>query len=178
MSKPPRDRTSTSWSTYFVTLSAYQRQSLFQSVRLTELFLSTLFSHRDQNKFNVHEFVVMPNHVHLLITPQLGLTLERTIQFIKGGFSFRAGKELGMKKEIWHRSYVDHRIRDAVDYSSHRDYIWLNPVKAHLSDKAQGFAFSSASGTFRLDPAPQGLKPLTHAEACGTTEVVPSQLAF
>ena len=63
MSKPPRDRTSTSSSTYFVTLSAYQRQALFQSVRVMELFLSTLFSYRDQSKFHVHEFVVMPNHV-------------------------------------------------------------------------------------------------------------------
>jgi putative transposase len=161
-----------------VTLSAYQRQSLFQSVCVTELFLSTIFSYRDQDKFLVHEFVVMPNHAHLLITPQPGVTLERAMQFIKGGFSFRAGKELGMKNEIWQRGYVDHRIRDAVDYNHHRNYIWSNPVRAHLSERAEAFAFSSASGAFQLDPAPQGLKPLARDGANGTTEVVPSQPAF
>jgi putative transposase len=178
MSKPPRDRRSATSNTYFVTLSAYQRQSLFQSVRVADLFLSTVFSYRDQNKFLVHEFVVMPNHAHLLITLQPDVTLERTIQFIKGGFSFRAGKELGMKKEIWQRGYVDHRIRDAVDYLHHRNYVWLNPVKAQVSETVEAFAFSSASGAFQLDPAPQGLKPPTHARAHGTTEVVPSQPAF
>jgi len=178
MSKPPRDLTFPSSSTFFVTISAFQRQSIFQSVGVTELFLSTLFFYRDQHKFLVHDFVAMPNHVHLLITPQPGVTLERTIQFIKGGFSFRAGKELGMKKEIWQRGYVDHRIRDGVDYGHHRNYIWLNPVKAHLSDKAQAFAFSSASGAYYLDLPPHGLKPLTHASNDGTTEVVPSQIAL
>jgi putative transposase len=178
MSKPPRDLTHTSSNTYFVTLSVYQRQSLFQSERVTDLFLSTLFSYRDQNKFLIHEFVVMSNHVHLLITPQSGVTLERTIQFIKGGFSFRAGRELGFKKEIWQRGYVDHRIRNTADYSHHQIYIWSNPVKARLSDKAETFCFSSASGAFRLDIPPQGLKPLAHAQAYGTTEVVPSHSAF
>jgi putative transposase len=175
MSKPPRDRAFSSSNTYFVTLSAHQRQSLFQSQRATELFLSTLLSYRDQHKFLVHEFVVMPNHVHLLITPQPGVALERAIQFIKGGFSFRAGRELGIKEEIWQRGYVDHRIRDTVDYSHHRNYIWSNPVNARLSDVAQGFRYSSASGAFHLDFPPQGLKPHTHTRAHGTTEVVPSQ---
>ena len=43
----------------------------------------------------VHEFVFMPNHVHLLITPAPDVSLEKAMQFIKGGFSYRAGKELG-----------------------------------------------------------------------------------
>jgi putative transposase len=106
------------------------------------------------------------------------VTLERTIQLIKGGFSFRAGKELGIKKELWQRGYVDHRIRDAVDYNHHRNYVWSNPVRSRLSERAEAFAFSSASGAFHLDFPPQGLKPLTHARDDGTTEVVPSQPVF
>jgi putative transposase len=175
MSKPPRDRACTTSNTYFVTLSAYQRRSLFQSERVTDLFLSTLFVYRDKHKFLVNEFVVMPNHVHLLVTPRPGVTLERTIQFIKGGFSFRAGRELGIKKEIWQRGYVDHRIRNIADYEQHRHYIWSNPVRAHLSDRFEEFRYSSASGAFHLDFPPQGLKPLPWTEPDGTTEVVPSR---
>jgi putative transposase len=178
MSKPPRDRACASSNTYFVTLSAHQRQSLFQSLCLAELFLSTLFSYRDQNKFLVHEFVVMPNHVHFLLTPRSEVTLERAIQFIKGGFSFRAGRELGIKKEIWQRGYVDHRIRNVADYDHHRDYIWSNPVEARLSETAVAFRFSSASGAFHLDVPPQGLKPLAWSSRSGTTEVVPSRAPF
>ena len=148
---------------------------LLQSVRVTELFLLALFSYRDQNKFLVHEFVVMRNHVHLLITPQSGVTLERAIQFIKGGFSFRAGRELGIKKEIWQRGYVDHRIRNVTDYDHHRSYTWSNPVKAGLSDKAEAFRFSSASGAFHLDVPPQGLKPLASSPSTARLKSCPRQ---
>jgi putative transposase len=53
----------------------------------------------------------MPNHFHLLITPTL--TLERAMQVIKGGFSYRARKELGFAGEIWQPSYYDRRVRAA-----------------------------------------------------------------
>jgi putative transposase len=81
------------------------------------------------------------------------------MQFLKGGFSHRAGKDLGMNREIWQRGYVDHRIRDAHDYSRHREYIRLNPVRAHLVDVPEAYAFGSAFPGFALDPVPQGLKP-------------------
>ncbi len=83
------------------------------------------------------------------------------MQFIKGGFSHRAGKELGITREIWQRGYVDHRVRDAQDYVGHREYIRFNPVKAHLTDTPEAYPYSSASLGFQLDPMPQGLKPNT-----------------
>jgi putative transposase len=51
-------------------------------------------------KFVIHEFVVMPNHIHLLMTIPQNQTLEQSMQLIKGSFSFRASKELGFKGEI------------------------------------------------------------------------------
>ena len=158
MSKPPRDRTCSSSNTYFVTLSAYQRQSLFQSIRVTELFLSTLFSYRDQNKFLVHEFVVMPNHVHLLITPQSRVTLERAIQFINGGFSFRAGKRIGNQERN-----LAARLRRS---SNSRCSGLQPPPKLHLVKSGEGASqrqrsvvpFSSASGASHLDSCPSGAK--------------------
>ena len=81
-------------------------QAIFQSERTADLLLSTLFTYRDQGKFLVHEFVLMPNHLHILLTPSSNVALERAMQFIKGGFSHRAGKELGITREIWQRGYV------------------------------------------------------------------------
>jgi putative transposase len=75
----------------------------------------------------------MPNHIHLLLTPGPGLTLERVIQFIKGGFSYRVKKDIGVNSELWERGYVDHRIRDGSDYERHREYIRQNPIKAGLA---------------------------------------------
>jgi putative transposase len=177
MSKPPRDRASSASQTYFVTTSAWQNQALFQSKRCADLFLTTLFAYRDQSKFLVHEFVLMPNHAHILLTLCSNVTLERAVQLIKGGFSFRAGKDLGIKREIWQRGYVDHRIRDYQDYMHHREYIRQNPVKAHLVEAPDEYPYNSARKSFQLDPIPQGLKPDPLSPLNGTTEVVPSRLS-
>ena len=90
MTIPYRGRTGN--GTYFITASCYQKQSLFQSQRMAELFINVLFHYQNQHKYLIHEFVVMPNHFHLLITPQPSAALEKAMQFIKGGFSYR-GKE-------------------------------------------------------------------------------------
>ena len=68
----------------------------------------------------------MPNHFHLLITPAVAISLEKALQFIKGGFSCRARKELGFKSEIWQVGFTNHRIHDAADYDRHRSYIHEN----------------------------------------------------
>jgi len=157
---PSRDHASAPTNTYFVTTSAFEGQALFQSERVTKLLIETILGYREQERYLLHEFVIMPNHLHLLLTPQPGITIERAMQFIKGGFSHRAGKELAIAREIWQRGYVDHRVRDARDYQHHRDYIRMNPVRAHLSAVPEEYAYSSAFPGVSLDPAPQGLKPI------------------
>jgi putative transposase len=52
-------------------------------------------------KFRVLDFVVMPDHVHLLLTVDSEMSIERAMQFIKGGFSYRLKKETGYSGEVW-----------------------------------------------------------------------------
>jgi putative transposase len=115
----------------------------------------------------------MPDHFHVLITPTL--SLERGIQLIKGGFSFRAKQVLGSNAEIWQRGFADHRIRDAEDYDKHLHYIHLNPVRKHLCGDPAEYRYSSAYPNWKLDAIPQGLKPAYAAAAFGTAEAVPFQ---
>ncbi len=96
------------------------------------------------------------------------------MQFIKGGYSYRARKELGLAMEIWEQGYVDHRIRDADDYAQHVAYIRQNPVEAHLASCAKDYPCGSAHAGFELGCVPAGLKPELIAPY-GTTEVVPSR---
>jgi putative transposase len=103
----------------------------------------------------------MPDHVHALLTPAPEISLERAIQFIKGGFSYRL-KDRG---SIWQPSFTNHRIRDSEDYEHHREYTWMNPVRARLVARAEEYPYSSAAGVLRLDPVPQGLKAGCYEEA-------------
>lgn len=113
----------------------------------------------------LHEFVIMPNHLHLLLTPAIEITLDKVVQFIKRGFSHRAGKELQVKFEIWQAGFTNHRIHHAADYEQHSAYIHENPVKARLVEQAEMLPYSSAFSGMVLDAAPSGLKPNVCGEA-------------
>jgi putative transposase len=154
----------TSSSTYFLTAGTYNKTHILQSERMAELFCEVLFRYRDAGKFSLHAFVIMPNHIHLLLTVPEGLMLERTMQLIKGGFSYEAGKRFDMRGVVWQKSYVDRRVRDAVECSRFREYIHQNPVRAGLVAVQEKFAYSSASERYQLDEVPQRLKPVTISE--------------
>ena len=171
--KPAREHATNNAQTYFVTSDTWERRALFNVESWARLFFKTLLSHRGE-AYLLHEFVLMPDHFHLLITPSIAL--ERAIQLIKGGFSFQAKKELGSNMEIWQRGFADHRTRDVEDYDKHLHYIHLNPVKKHLCASPAEYRYSSAYPGWKLDPIPQGLKPGEFlGPVCGTTEVVPFQ---
>ena len=115
----------------------------------------------------------MPDHFHLLITPKA--SLERAVQYIKGGLSHRAIAELGSNMEVWQKGFSDHRIRDAADYDGHVNYIHLNPVRAGLCSRPDEHEYSSAHSGFELDDVPQRLKPQSQELARGAAEAAPLQ---
>src|SRR5579863_10682935 len=140
--------------TFFVTSVIWERRPLFRSEPAATLFVETLFGYHDRGIFQLYEFVLMPDHIHLLLAPKPTLALERAMQFIKGGYSHRFMKETGSRIEIWQRSFTNHRIREALDYEKHRSYIRSNPVRAGLVERPQDYPFSSAYPGFSLDEAP------------------------
>ncbi len=150
-------RGNTGYSCYFITASTFQKRNILQSDRMAGLFVDGLLHYRQKQKYLLHEFVVMPDHFHLLITPRE--SLERAMQLIKGGFSFQAKRELGFVNEIWQSSFYDRRVRDAEEYFAFREYIRQNPLKRGLAVKAEDYRYSSAWPWVVLDGAPQRLKP-------------------
>jgi putative transposase len=107
---------------------------------MARLLIDVLQDNRRKGRFLLHEFVAMPNHFHLLITPAPDVPLEKALQFIKGGFSYRAKKELNLNFAIWQAGFTNHRVRDPDDYAQHRSYIHQNPVKAGLADRPELFS--------------------------------------
>jgi putative transposase len=143
--------------TFFITTVTWRRLPIFRNEGRARLLIDVLFDYREQGKYLLHEFVIMPDHVHALITPKPEISLERAVQFIKGGFSYRLRKE--EKMEVWQPSFTNHRIRDMEDYERHREYIRLNPVRAKLVVDAKEYPYSSANPCFIADGVPPGLKP-------------------
>jgi len=127
--------------TYFVTAVTAQRRPLFKATTTADLLLQTIFDYRAQGKFQLHAFVIMPDHFHAMLTPSPNVSLEKAMQFIKGGFSFR----LKSKGEVWMRSFNEVQIMTPEKALGCRRYIENNPVEEGLIDQPQEWPHSSAS---------------------------------
>jgi len=130
--------------TFFVSSKAVQGRALLQSDRHAMLLIDTMRSYVNARKFVIHDFVVMPNHLHVLITVDNMMSIEKAMQLIKGGFSYRVRKELGYQGEVWQRGYSEVRIRDRRGFLKHRDYIDQNPIRAGLANTADEYPYGSA----------------------------------
>ncbi len=170
--KPAREPATDNRQTYFVSSQTWGRRRLFQIDRWARLFLETLYHYRG-SAYLLHEFVIMPDHFHALLTPRT--SLKRAMQFIKGGFSRRAKVAFGSNLEIWQRGFSERRIRDAADFHRHLEYIYQNPVAKRLAAEPQDYPYSSARAEFPRDPVPQRLKPFVIEASNGTAKAVPLQ---
>jgi len=127
---------------------------LFTVEIYVHLFLKTLYRHRREGRYSLHAFVVMPEHVHLLLTPAIDVTIERAVQLIKGAYSHELGGIIGRSQEVWQRGFTDHRIRNQQDFIHHRNYIDQNPVERRLVTNPVEYRYCSAFPGFKLDPWP------------------------
>ena len=149
--------------TYFVTSRTWQSRRLFINGEICKMFLESLLAYRDQGHYALHAFVLMPEHFHLLITPAENVSVERAMQFIKGGSAHGIREKRQLAFPVWQRGFSDHRIRDYDDYERHIRYIEQNPVKRGLVGSPSDYEWSSAGRMGGLDDVPQRLKPLARA---------------
>ena len=147
--------------TFFATTRTADSRSLFQTTRMAELFIDVLRSCVRAGRFTVHDFVVMPNHVHILMTIPGDSSIEKAMQFIKGSFSYRSGKELGFHGEVWQRGFSDVRILDESSLLKHREYIENNPVKSRLASIPENYPYGTA---FLKSQKRAGAKAPAHIE--------------
>jgi len=98
----------------------------------------------------------MPDHIHLLLTVDEQVTVEKAMQLVKGRFSYLLRKTHGYLGEVWQRGFSEVRADDQVSFEQHREYIAQNPVRAGLSALPEDFPFCFKSLAKKKT---QGLKP-------------------
>jgi REP element-mobilizing transposase RayT len=94
-------------------------------------------------RYKLHAFVVMPNHVHLLVTPRVNS--RRWLGPLKGFTGHRANQILGRNGPFWQDESYDHVVRNDREFQRIRNYIEFNPVKADLVTAPDQFPWSSAA---------------------------------
>jgi len=138
--------------TYLVTAVTAQRRAIFQVTANAQLLQQTIFDYQTQGKFQLHAYVIMPDHFHAIITPAPDVSLEKAMQFIKGGFSFRFKSKL----DVWMRSFNETQILSEDKFRNAVRYIEQNPIRRGLVSQPQAYPYSSATQS-SLDPMPQYL---------------------
>ena len=108
--------------------------------------------------YNLHAFAVMPNHVHLLVTPAVALC--KVTKSLKGITAKRANAMLVRAgSPFWQEESYDHLVRQASEFDKIRYYIEENPVRAGLVTAASQYRWSSAGWATGGSPADQGVRP-------------------
>lgn len=135
-------------NTYVQTTVTFQRRAILRRTDNAELLLNTIFRYRDQGRYSLHGFAIMPEHLHILLTPAQDQSIERCAQCIKGGFSHALRSQFA--GEVWQPGFFEHRVRDALDFSKQLEYIAHNPVRRGLPD----YPFVHTRFPERIDPGP------------------------
>lgn len=111
--------------------------------RIAEI-VQNAFLFFDSERYKLSAWVIMPNHVHLLLTPCSNHTLAKIMQSLKSFTANEANKALKRKGQFWQQESFDRFIRDADHFAKVISYIENNPVKAKLCMKSNDWQFSSA----------------------------------
>ncbi len=110
---------------------------------VAEIVRENLFHHKDK-KYKLYSWVIMPNHIHYLVTPILPFTLAEVTHSNKSYTAHEANKILNRSGQFWFHESFDRYIRDENHFLQTIAYIENNPIKAGLCEKASDWKYSSA----------------------------------
>ncbi len=143
---------------HFITFSCYQRRQFLQTDAAKICFLEILGEVRAQCAFRLAGYVVMPEHVHLVLDEPPGAKPARIIQILKQRVSRKLRESGGIvpqdlmeKKRFWQRRYFDFNLYSEEKLREKLDYMHLNPVKRGLVLHPREWQWSSWSWYERRD---------------------------
>ena len=125
---------------HFVTFICYRRQPLLSSAHAKGLLEQALEQARRAYGFYVTGYVIMPEHVHLLISEPERSTLARALQALKQSV---ARKLIGGREHFWQARYYDFNVWTKRKRVEKLRYMHRNPVKRGLVEKPEDWAWSS-----------------------------------
>jgi len=115
---------------------------------VAQLVVHSLFKGAELGHYKLAAFVVMANHVHVLLLPLVAPSI--LLKSLKGYTAREANRLLGRTGEpFWQRESYDHWVRNADEFRKITAYIENNPVKAGIAVRAEDYAWSSANAEWR-----------------------------
>jgi putative transposase len=135
-----------SGQSHFLTFSCYHRLPHLAQMQMQSAFLLALEQSRRRFAMRVYGYVVMPEHVHLLLSEPAGGRLSRFVQMLKTTVTVQArmrGERTAGQSPFWQARYFDHNVRNNEGFITQLRYIHRNPVKRGLCAAPEDWPWSS-----------------------------------
>ena len=139
---------------YFLTICTKKRFNLFGDVVNSEMILNNYgnIAHKMWSGLTkvfrnivLDQFIIMPNHVHVLIATNAQFELGRIVRSWKAYSAAKINALLGRRGRLWAADYFDRYVRDQAHFETTKRYIEMNPVAAGLCDAPKDWRFGSAA---------------------------------
>lgn len=162
----------TSGLSYHVTSRTNGKTRVFSHYLGQRIMVLTLEDAKEKYRFKLHNFCVMPTHIHLLITPAEDTDLSRIIQWLKTKSAKRWNCIHGSTDHLWGERFYSRPIKDLQDYFSVFSYIDQNPVKSGLALYPQDW---KPSGAYHIANNLTGLVDYTPFEQQAYVKYLPKR---
>ncbi len=129
-----------SGQSHFVTFCCCHRRQLFTTAEAKRVFEAALERVRRAYGLRVYGYVVMPEHVHLLLSEPEKASLAAALKSLKQGVSRRL---IGDAEHFWQKRYYDHNVRSHEKFAEKLRYLHRNPVKRGLCENPEDWPWSS-----------------------------------
>lgn len=135
---------------YYITMVTHRRIPIL--IENIELLRESFRESKKYYRYKIDAIVILPEHIHMIITPHISTDYPKIIRAIKYNFSSKVLVEEEAQsysrnkrglKPIWQKRYYEHTIRDELDYLRCLEYMRNNPLKHHLVEKREDWKYSS-----------------------------------
>ena len=129
----------------FLTTVTRGRQPLFACPDNINLWWENLRITREYHPFKLWAYVILPNHIHVLLQPTGKSNFSQIMNSTKSNFTkdYKAKHTITGSLSLWQPRFWDHIIRDAWDLEKHFDYVHYNPIKHGLVTRPEDYQHSS-----------------------------------
>lgn len=145
-------------ATFLVTAPTFHRKRLFQNERYGEALTEILMRCRQEHDLLLHDYVIMPDHVHLLVTGKTNSEALEGVRSLQKTFAENLRREFGYNGEVWETKFREGEIHSATEYAEAARHIHSNPVRVGFCEKPAEYRMSSRSSRWILDPVPESLR--------------------
>jgi putative transposase len=136
-------------ATYHVVLHTEMSEPMFLDPANAQIAVRSILHMAQIYAVTVHAFVVMPDHIHLLLTIAKGNELPKVIGQLKRVIAADINRREGANGKRWQAGYYEHHLRPDEPLKAVAAYIEANPVRAGLAETPEAYPFSSANPSVR-----------------------------